>query len=150
MPDPTVVVTCPHCRHPYPMTDLQREVYRGRNMGCMKCGRPFKVDAAPQRAVNGPPEPAAAQDAAGEGLDPSASGAAPATAVAAAATGEGAAPAYADPAYTNPAYADAAAAARRAAALARQPARETAKFSPAFNLPAVGSVALGVLLFVFV
>jgi hypothetical protein len=123
------------------MTDLQREVYRGRNMGCMNCGRPFKVDAAPQRAVNGPPEPSAPQDAPpGESLDPAASGSSAATAVAVLPHEEEA----------DPAYADAAAAAKRAAAVARRPAREPVKFSPGSNLPAVGSVVLGVLLFVFV
>jgi prepilin-type processing-associated H-X9-DG protein len=28
------------------LTDLQREVYRGRTMGCVNCGRPIHVDAA--------------------------------------------------------------------------------------------------------
>src|SRR4051794_31492311 len=46
MPEPSIVVRCPHCGHPYPMTDLQREVYRGRTMGCVNCGRPIHVDAA--------------------------------------------------------------------------------------------------------
>ena len=48
MAEPTNVVTCPFCHHPYPMTDLQREVYRGRTMGCMSCGRPFKVAEVPK------------------------------------------------------------------------------------------------------
>jgi prepilin-type processing-associated H-X9-DG protein len=46
MPEPSIVVRCPHCGHPYPMTDLQREVYRGRTMGCVNCGRPINVDVA--------------------------------------------------------------------------------------------------------
>jgi type II secretory pathway pseudopilin PulG len=46
MPEASIVVRCPHCGHPYPMTDLQREVYRGRTMGCVNCGRPINVDAA--------------------------------------------------------------------------------------------------------
>src|SRR3954466_10761048 len=60
MPEQTTVVTCPHCGHPYPMSDLQREVYRGRHMGCMACGRPFRVDPPPPpRAEAEPPaEPA--------------------------------------------------------------------------------------------
>jgi competence protein ComGC len=41
------LVTCPFCGYPYPMSDMQREVYRGRNMGCMNCGRPFKVESPP-------------------------------------------------------------------------------------------------------
>lgn len=54
MPEPTNVVRCPFCQHPYPMTALQREVYRGRTMGCMSCGRPFKVAEVPhpQSAVD--------------------------------------------------------------------------------------------------
>src|SRR5438874_851300 len=46
MAEPSIVVRCPHCGHPYPMTELQREVYRGRTMGCVNCGRPIHVDAA--------------------------------------------------------------------------------------------------------
>jgi hypothetical protein len=111
----------------------------------MNCGRPFKVDAAPQRAVNAPPEPSAAHDPQGESLDSSASGSSAASAVAAPPHEEGT-----DPAYADPAYAAAAAAAKRAAAVARRPAREPVKFSPGSNLPAIGSVVLGVLLFVFV
>src|SRR5689334_562249 len=61
MSEPTTVVRCPFCGHPYPMNDMQREVYRGRTMGCMNCGRPFRVDpAAPQEAAGaqaGRPEP---------------------------------------------------------------------------------------------
>src|SRR5438046_1550988 len=62
MPEPSIVVRCPHCGHPYPLTDLQREVYRGRTMGCVNCGRPIHVDAAiaaqfpvaPAGVVSGP------------------------------------------------------------------------------------------------
>src|SRR3954447_12164196 len=46
MAEPSIVVRCPHCGHPYPMTELQREVYRGRTMGCVNCGRPIHVDGA--------------------------------------------------------------------------------------------------------
>src|SRR4051812_44717309 len=46
MAEPSIVVRCPHCGHPYPMTELQREVYRGRTMGCVNCGRPIHVDRA--------------------------------------------------------------------------------------------------------
>src|SRR5690348_16692655 len=53
---PTNVVTCPHCGYPYPMTGLQLEVYYGRNMGCMNCGHPFKVEPPP------PPSPPAAEE----------------------------------------------------------------------------------------
>src|SRR5688500_10928592 len=116
MPDPTVVVTCPHCRHPYPITDRQREVYRGGNTGRMNCGRPFKVHAAPQRAVDaapgmparqGPPSEAAGAPAEQGAPDPAPADAAP----------------YADA--SGPAdlgYSSPAAEAARAAAAARQPA----------------------------
>ena len=53
------VVTCPFCGYPYPMSDMQREVYRGRNMGCMNCGRPFKVQSPPVEIEN-PAEPTGA------------------------------------------------------------------------------------------
>jgi prepilin-type processing-associated H-X9-DG protein len=43
---------------------MQREVYRGRNMGCMNCGRPFKVES-PRVEI----EPAPANPAAGSAID---------------------------------------------------------------------------------
>jgi hypothetical protein len=108
----------------------------------MNCGRPFKVDAAPQRAVNGPPEPSAAGSSAASAIDapPHEGGTDPAHPD----------PAHAGAAHTDPAYADADAAAKRAAAAARRPARAEVRFSPASNVPALASVALGVLLFVLV
>src|SRR4051812_16159507 len=53
MPDGTVTIRCPYCGHPYPMTPIQIDVYRGRNMGCMACGKPFEVKQPPP-----PPPPA--------------------------------------------------------------------------------------------
>jgi competence protein ComGC len=66
-PSPSVV-TCPYCGYPYPMSEMQREVYAGRNMGCMNCGRPFKVEAPP---VIEPEQPAgpASNDAAAPAFD---------------------------------------------------------------------------------
>jgi uncharacterized membrane protein len=54
MAEATLVVVCPHCRHPYPMTPLQRDVYIGRNMGCMQCGRPFRVEVFQPRVDANP------------------------------------------------------------------------------------------------
>ncbi len=62
----TNLVTCPHCGYPYPMTDVQREVYRGRNMGCMNCGRPFAVKDPEPKPLDPPsptPPPAAKESA---------------------------------------------------------------------------------------
>jgi hypothetical protein len=56
MPDGTVIIRCPRCGHPYPMTPTQMSVFRGRNMGCMACGRPFEVQEPPPPP---PPKPAA-------------------------------------------------------------------------------------------
>lgn len=58
MPEHSVVVNCPHCGYPYPMTELQREVYRGRTMGCMNCGRPFSVDRAAPPIADAPADAA--------------------------------------------------------------------------------------------
>jgi len=33
MPEPTYV-PCPHCGHPYPMSPMQKELYRGRTLSC--------------------------------------------------------------------------------------------------------------------
>ena len=37
-------VPCPHCGHPYPMTAMQKELYRGRTLSCNNCARPFSAD----------------------------------------------------------------------------------------------------------
>src|SRR5215217_1632771 len=66
MAEPINVVRCPHCGYPYPMTDKQREVYIGRNMGCMNCGRPFPVPAPVP--PDPPAEPAAALDLSAPGV----------------------------------------------------------------------------------
>ena len=47
MPEGTVIIRCPRCGHPYPMSPTQMSVFRGRNMGCMACGRPFEVQEPP-------------------------------------------------------------------------------------------------------
>lgn len=60
----SALVTCPFCGYPYPMSDMQREVFIGRNMGCMNCGRPFKVEApAPPVEETAPVESAGADAA---------------------------------------------------------------------------------------
>src|ERR687887_214245 len=43
MPEPTYV-PCPHCGHPYPMTALQKELYRGRTLSCNNCAKTFSAD----------------------------------------------------------------------------------------------------------
>src|SRR4051794_13741089 len=48
MADGEQTVFCPHCGYPYKMSAVQLDVYRGRNMGCMNCGRPFLVDPPAQ------------------------------------------------------------------------------------------------------
>ena len=73
MPDPTYV-PCPHCGHPYPMTVMQKELYRGRTLACNNCAKTFSADeltpvametvkpwspAAPRRPAE-PDSPAAA------------------------------------------------------------------------------------------
>lgn len=37
-------VPCPHCGHPYPMTAMQKELYRGRTLSCNNCAKPFSAD----------------------------------------------------------------------------------------------------------
>ena len=41
--EPTYV-PCPHCGHPYPMTPMQKELYRGRTLSCNNCAKPFSAD----------------------------------------------------------------------------------------------------------
>ena len=43
MAEPTYV-PCPHCGHPYPMTTMQKELYRGRTLSCNNCAKPFSAD----------------------------------------------------------------------------------------------------------
>lgn len=73
MSEPTYV-PCPHCGHPYPMTPMQKELYRGRTLSCNNCAKPFSADdltpvampaarawaPAVQRQAPPAPEPAAA------------------------------------------------------------------------------------------
>src|SRR3954454_10245880 len=72
MSDPTYV-PCPHCGHPYPMSAMQKELYRGRTLSCNNCAKPFSADnlmpvpmpaakpwAPPTEAAPPPPRAAAA------------------------------------------------------------------------------------------
>src|SRR5947208_9001611 len=72
MAEPTYV-PCPHCGHPYPMTAMQKELYRGRTLSCNNCAKPFSADnlapvpmpaakpwAPPADAAPPPPRAAAA------------------------------------------------------------------------------------------
>src|SRR5688572_11114474 len=43
MPDQTYV-PCPHCGHPYPMSPMQKELYRGRTLSCNNCAKTFLAD----------------------------------------------------------------------------------------------------------
>jgi len=43
MPDQTYV-PCPHCGHPYPMTPMQKDLYRGRTLACNNCAKTFSAD----------------------------------------------------------------------------------------------------------
>src|SRR5207237_561085 len=43
MAEPTYV-PCPNCGHPYPMTAMQKELYRGRTLSCNNCAKPFSAD----------------------------------------------------------------------------------------------------------
>src|SRR5687768_4415870 len=43
MPEQTYV-PCPHCGHPYPMTAMQKELYRGRTLACNNCAKMFSAD----------------------------------------------------------------------------------------------------------
>ncbi|QOV91967.1 hypothetical protein [Humisphaera borealis] len=47
MPEGTTTIRCPYCGYPYPMSKLQLDVYIGRSMGCMNCGKSFPVVAPP-------------------------------------------------------------------------------------------------------
>ena len=74
MPEPTYV-PCPHCGHPYPMTPMQKELYRGRTLSCNNCAKTFTADnltpvpmtqprawvAAPAPVAQAAPAPAAAE-----------------------------------------------------------------------------------------
>ncbi|HEX8912944.1 MAG TPA: hypothetical protein VF796_11330, partial [Humisphaera sp.] len=61
MSEGPLTIRCPKCGHPYPMSRLQADVFRGRTMGCMACGRPFVVNF-PEPA----PDPAELAEAAAE------------------------------------------------------------------------------------
>lgn len=37
-------VPCPHCGHAYPMSAMQKELYRGRTLSCNGCAKPFSAD----------------------------------------------------------------------------------------------------------
>lgn len=37
-------VPCPHCGHAYPMSPMQKELYRGRTLSCNHCAKPFSAD----------------------------------------------------------------------------------------------------------
>lgn len=37
-------VPCPHCGHAYPMSAMQKELYRGRTLSCNHCAKPFSAD----------------------------------------------------------------------------------------------------------
>lgn len=43
MPEQTYV-PCPHCGHAYPMTAMQKELYRGRTLACNNCAKTFSAD----------------------------------------------------------------------------------------------------------
>lgn len=43
MPEQTYV-PCPHCGHPYPMTLMQKDLYRGRTLACNNCAKTFSAD----------------------------------------------------------------------------------------------------------
>ena len=43
MPEATYV-PCPHCGHAYPMSPMQKELYRGRTLSCNNCAKPFTAD----------------------------------------------------------------------------------------------------------
>jgi hypothetical protein len=96
MPDGSIIIRCPRCGHPYPMSATQFSVYRGRNMGCMECGRPFTVEEPPPSPPAMAPEAPAAIGALSEPLEPVAGGAE--SVATAAAAGGGADPQLAGPA----------------------------------------------------
>ena len=37
-------VPCPHCGFPYPMSPMQKDLYRGRTLSCNNCAKPFSAD----------------------------------------------------------------------------------------------------------
>jgi prepilin-type processing-associated H-X9-DG protein len=43
LPEATYV-PCPHCGHAYPMSPMQKELYRGRTLSCNNCAKPFSAD----------------------------------------------------------------------------------------------------------
>src|SRR5215213_8253646 len=65
MPDATYV-PCPHCGFPYPMSPMQKELYRGRTLSCNNCAKPFSADNLTPVEMPAPRAwvPAAAQPAA--------------------------------------------------------------------------------------
>lgn len=63
MPEGPITIRCTKCGYPYPMTKLQLDVFTGRSMGCMHCGKSFQVfppppPPPPDELLN-PPDPAA-------------------------------------------------------------------------------------------
>lgn len=59
MSEPTYV-PCPHCGHPYPMTPMQKELYRGRTLSCNNCAKPFSAESlTPVPMVGARPRPVA-------------------------------------------------------------------------------------------
>jgi len=58
-------VPCPHCGHPYPMSPMQKELYRGRTLSCNNCAKPFSADNLTPQQVPAPrPAPAVERAAA--------------------------------------------------------------------------------------
>jgi len=53
MPEPTYV-PCPNCGHPYPMTPMQKDLYRGRTLSCNNCAKPFSADNLTPQQVPAP------------------------------------------------------------------------------------------------
>ena len=53
MPDQTYV-PCPHCGHPYPMSPMQKELYRGRTLSCNNCAKTFVADELTPLPVEAP------------------------------------------------------------------------------------------------
>jgi len=49
MPDQTYV-PCPHCGHPYPMTPMQKDLYRGRTLACNNCAKMI-INAGIKRVI---------------------------------------------------------------------------------------------------
>lgn len=55
MSEGPITIRCPYCGYPYPMSKMQLDVYIGRSMGCMHCGKSFPVSAPPPPPP--PPDP---------------------------------------------------------------------------------------------